>query len=74
MLNLNPDSPAFTCLEKRETFIEEALVAKVPERAAALLSRWKMGIQELLDYAVVHEMGHRLCNSVNEGKANHIAA
>jgi hypothetical protein len=74
MLNLNPDSPAFTCLEKRETFIEEVLVAKVPERGAALLSRSKMGRHDLLDYAVVHEMGHGLCNSVNEDKANHIAA
>jgi hypothetical protein len=73
MLNLNPDSPAFTCLEKRETFIEEALVAKVSGRNAALLARWHMGMRDLLDYAVMHEVGHGLCNSLNEDKANHIA-
>jgi hypothetical protein len=30
---IDPDSPALTYLPKRETFIEEALVATVPRRA-----------------------------------------
>ena len=32
-VGLHQDSPAFTCLEKRTTFVEEALVAKVSGRA-----------------------------------------
>ena len=73
MLGLNPDSPAFTCLETRTTFIEEALVAKVPGRASELIARWHMGMTDLLNAAVEHEMGHALCRSLNEDKANHVA-
>jgi len=73
MLNLSPDTPAFTCLEKRETFLDEALVAKVSGRNAALLAHWHMGRRDLLDYAVMHAVGHGLCNSFDENKANHIA-
>jgi hypothetical protein len=73
MLGLNPDSPAFTCLETRTTFIEEALVAKVPGRAIELIASWHMGMTDLLNIAVEHEMGHALCHSLNEDKANHVA-
>ena len=72
-LGLNPDSPAFTCLETRTTFIEEALVAKAPGRASELIARWHMGMTDLLNTAVEHEMGHALCHSLNEDKANHVA-
>jgi hypothetical protein len=72
-LGLNPDSPAFTCLETKTTFIEEALVAKVPGRANELIARWHRGITELLNTAVEHEMGHAICHSLDEDKANHIA-
>jgi hypothetical protein len=74
MLGLSADSPAFTCLETRTTFIEEALVAKVPNRGSELVVRWHMGMRDLLDYTVQHEMGHGICSSRNEDKANHIAA
>jgi hypothetical protein len=74
VVGLHPDSPAFTCLEKRTTFIEEALVASVPGgRAGELISRWHMGTSELLNTAVAHEMGHALCSTLNEDKANHVA-
>jgi hypothetical protein len=72
-LGLNPDSPAFTCLETRTTFIEEALLAKVPWRASELIVRWHMGMTDLLNVAVEHEMGHALCHSRDEDKANHVA-
>jgi hypothetical protein len=72
-LGLNPGSPAFICLETRTTFIEESLVAKVPGRAIELIARWHMGMTELLNTAVEHEMGHALCHSLNEDKANHVA-
>jgi hypothetical protein len=72
-LGINPDSPAFTCLETRTTFIEEALVAKVPGRASELIARWHMGMTDLLNTAVEHEMGHALCHSLDERKANSVA-
>ena len=37
MLKVDTNSPALTCLEKRETFIEEVLVADVPDRAKELI-------------------------------------
>ena len=73
MLGLNPDSPAFTCLETKTTFIEEALVGKVPGRASDLVARWHIGMTELLNTAVEHEMAHAICHSWDEGKANHVA-
>ena len=73
MLGLSPDSPAFTCLETHTTFIEEALVAKVPGRASELIARWHMGMTELLNTAIGHEMGHAVCHSLSEDKANHVA-
>jgi hypothetical protein len=72
-LGLSPDSPAFTCLETRTTFIEEALVAKVPGRSNELIGHWRIGMTELLNYAVEHEMGHAICHSLDEDKANHVA-
>jgi hypothetical protein len=72
-LGLQADSPAFTCLETKTTFIEEALVAKVPGRASELIARWHMGMTDLLNTAVEHEMGHALCHSLDERKANRVA-
>jgi hypothetical protein len=69
-LGLNPNSPAFTCLETRTTFIEEALVAKLPGRASELVAHWHMGMTELINIAVEHEMGHAICHTLNEEKAN----
>ena len=70
---IDPDSPAFTYLPKRETFIEEALVAIVPQREGELLLRWQMSTDDLLELAVVHELGHVLCNEASEAKANRAA-
>lgn len=70
---LDPDSPAFTYLPKRETFIEEALVAIVPQRLGELIVRWGMSTDDLLDHAVAHELGHALCNETSEAKANRTA-
>jgi len=68
---LDPDSPAFTYYAKRETFIEEALVADVPERSDELKARWHMRPDKLLDLAVAHELGHAFCNDKSEEIANH---
>ena len=66
-------SPAFSILPKRETFLEGALVTKVSLRSAELSMLWGMPIEELLDLAVRHEMGHALCNELNESQADRIA-
>lgn len=70
---LDPDSPAFTYLPKRETFIEEALVAIVSQRLGELIVRWGMSADDLLEHAVAHELGHALCNETSEGNANRAA-
>jgi hypothetical protein len=69
-LLLDPDSPAFSFLEHRETFIEEALVTPVPGRSAELIKHWSSSIDDLLALAVSHELGHALCNEHNEHKAD----
>ena len=72
---LDPDSPAFTFCAKRETFIEEALVTTVPGRGRGreLLLKWNMGMRDLLDLAIRHELGHALCNDANERNADRVA-
>ena len=70
---LDPDSPAFTYYAKSETFIEEALVAKVPGREDELIARWHMSVDRLRDLAIGHELGHSLCGEKEEAKANQVA-
>lgn len=67
---MDPDSPAFTVLDRRETFFEEALVSPVTLRRVELLRQWSMGMDDLLNLAVTHELGHALCNERNEKKAD----
>jgi hypothetical protein len=73
MLRLNPDSPAFTALELRETFLEEALFLHDPLRTAELMEEWQRSMPELLELAVTHELGHAICHEPNEAAADHIA-
>lgn len=70
---LDPDSPAFTYYAKRETFIEEAIVADVPGRRDELKERWHMSPDNLLHLAVSHELGHAFCNNKSEEIANRAA-
>jgi hypothetical protein len=67
---MDPDSPAFTVLGRRETFFEEALVSPVTLRRIELVRRWSLGTEDLLALAVTHELGHALCNEVDEWKAD----
>jgi hypothetical protein len=66
----NPDSPAFSVLEKRETFLEEALVSPVPLRRLELMTTWSSSMNDLLEIAVTHELGHALCHEEDEAKAD----
>lgn len=70
MLRLNPDSPAFTALEPRETFLEEALFVHDAQRTAELMDEWKRSMPRLLELAVSHELGHAFCQQPNETDAD----
>jgi hypothetical protein len=69
-LRRDPDSPAFTILRARRTFIEEALIAPAPGRSAELIGHWSRSIDDLLALAITHELGHALCNEQDEHKAD----
>ena len=62
------DSPAFTILEKRQTFLEEALFNPSPERSRTLLAKWRVPLDRLLLFAVTHELGHALCRETDEAR------
>jgi len=64
------DSPAFTVLENRATFLEEALFVAVPGRDHTLLEKWRIPPSELLEYAVAHELGHAVCSERDERQAS----
>lgn len=70
MLGLNPDSPAFTAIEPRETFLDEALFAHDPQRSGELMEKWHMSVPTLLEHAVTHELGHAFCDERNEALAD----
>lgn len=68
---LDPDSPAFTYLEKRETFIEEALLSPIEvSRRIELFEKWQLPFDRLLELAVTHELGHAICHERDERKAD----
>jgi hypothetical protein len=69
-LRLYPDSPAFTALEPRETFLEGALFLHDPERTSELMREWQRSIPALLELAVSHELGHAVCDEPNEATAD----
>ena len=66
----DPKSPAFTILDKRQIFLEEALFNAAPARARELLEAWRMPLDELRTFAVTHELGHALCQETDEARAN----
>jgi len=74
MLRLNPDSPAFTALEPRETFLEEALFIHDPQRTSELMIEFNRSMPKLLELAISHELGHAFCAEPNEANADRFAA
>lgn len=67
------DSPAFSLLPKRETFLDAALVGRTSIRGVQLRAIWRMPIEDLLDLAIRHELAHALCNERDESKADRAA-
>jgi len=69
-IGLDPESPAFTCIEDRMTLIDESILAqKNARRNAELLRKFEMPLPQLIDFAVTHEIGHALCGFKEEYKA-----
>jgi len=68
-LHLNASSPAFSHLEYRQTFLDEALIALEPKRELELLAKWNIPFDQFLDFAVSHELGHAFCNEPDDVKA-----
>jgi hypothetical protein len=68
-LDASPDSPAVTFLDKRTTLFEEALMESSAANRAELLRYWGLPLNQLLDEAVSHELGHSFCNDPDEARA-----
>ncbi len=64
------ESPAFSALEQRETFLEEALFGHEVLRSAELVEEWQLPLNQLLSLAVTHELGHALCDEHDEAVAD----
>lgn len=70
---MNVNDPAFSNLTRRKTFLDGSLVDGVSTRAIELRLIWHMPAEELLDFAIRHELAHAFCNEPDEFKANRIA-
>src|SRR5437773_6737637 len=64
----DPDSPAFTILERRQTFLEEALFVRIAGRDRTLLEKWRLPLDELFGFALTHELGHAMCRETDEAR------
>jgi hypothetical protein len=67
-LHLNPASPAFSHLGNHQTFLDEALLMPRSKRKLELIANWNIPFDQLLDFAVSHELGHALCQESDETK------
>ena len=72
-VHMDPNSPAFSILERRQTFLEEALVVSKPGRQLELLNKWYIPFDKFLDFAVSHELGHAFCSKSDEIGAERLA-
>ena len=70
---VDPNVPAFSYLPKRETFLDGSLVVGASIHGAELRAIWHMPVEELLDFAIRHELAHALCNEGDESKADRAA-
>ena len=69
-LHLEANSPAFSNLQMRQTFLEEALLVPKRGRQIELLDIWHIPFDQFLEFAITHELGHALCNESDERKAD----
>ena len=71
-VQMDPNSPAFSILERRQTFLEEALLVADPKRQLELLNKWNIPFDKFLDFAIRHELGHAFCSESDEIKAERL--
>jgi hypothetical protein len=72
-LHMDRDSPAVTLLDDETTLLEESLISPQAGRAAELMGSFKTDLNQLLDVAISHELGHAICREKNEFKAESMA-
>jgi len=68
-VGLDPHTPAFSTLSRRETFLDESLFAPNAANAADLLATFATPLNQMLELAVSHELGHALCMDRRELEA-----
>jgi len=69
-LHLDVNSPAFSNLQMRQTFLEDVLLVSKPQRQLELLDIWHIPFDQFLEFAITHELGHAFCNESDEVKAH----
>ena len=67
--DFSPDVPAFTAVDAKVTFFDDALLAGSPGRLSQLMDSWHLSRNGLLDLAVRHELSHAFCSDENESRA-----
>jgi hypothetical protein len=72
-LNLHPGSPAFSVLAKRQTFLNEVLIDGNAQDRSELLRTFHVPVDQMLDIAVSHELGHAFCMEASEREADRFA-
>jgi len=72
-LQLDGESPAFSALMERETFLEDALFFAQPMRTDELVRHFGTPFDQLLSFAVSHELAHAICHGGSEANANRVA-
>lgn len=72
-LSLNSGSPAFSVLTKRQTFLNEVLIDGTAQDKAELLRTFRVPVDQMLEIAVSHELGHTFCMEASEREADRFA-
>ena len=72
-LRLETHSPAFSVLEKQQTFLNEALFRTTATSSAELLLNFRVPLDQILSVALSHELGHAYCTDAHEREANRFA-
>jgi len=72
-LRVDRRSPAFSTIDARETFLEEALFLPTLARTDELVRNLGVPANQLLTLAVGHELGHAICRGGDEALANRVS-
>jgi hypothetical protein len=67
-LRLPPESPAFSVLGGNTTVFSQVLYSAPADRRTDLMKTLGVPVDQLLEFAVAHEIGHALCHELSEAK------